>query len=117
MEESVDLQDQHNNCCKEADEPSDKEANKPSGKKVNESSNKEADKSSNKEADESSDKEADKSSDKKADKSSDKEADKKKMRTRKGQPFTDKEITLLMKLHSEGYKAAAMCKHFPGRDK
>ena len=73
--------------------------------------------SSDEEADESSDEEADESSDEKADESSDEEADKEKKRTGKGYRFTDKEITLLMKLQSEGYKVAAMGKHFPGRDK
>ena len=67
--------------------------------------------------DESSDEEADESSDEGADESSDEEADKKKKRMGKGHRFTDKEITLLMKLQSEGYKVAAMGKHFPGRDK
>ncbi len=75
------------------------------------------DESSYEEADKSSDEEADESSDEEADESSDEEADKKKKRTWKGHRFTDKEITLLMKLQSEGYKAAAMCKHFLGRDK
>ncbi len=75
------------------------------------------DKSSDEEADESSDEETDESSYEEADESSDEEADKKKKRTGKGHRFIDKEITLLMKLQSEGYKAAAMCKHFPGRDK
>ncbi len=74
-------------------------------------------KSSDEEADESSVKEADESSDEEADESSDEEADKKKKRTEKGHRFTDKEITLWMKLQSEGYKVAAMGKHFPGRDK
>ncbi len=67
--------------------------------------------------DETSDEEADESSNEEADESSDEEADKKKKRTGKGHRFTDKEITLLMKLQSEGYKAAAMCKHLSGRDK
>ncbi len=72
MEESVDLQDQYNNCCVEADEPSDE----PSDKEADQYSNKLADDSSDEEADESSDEDADIFYDEDADESSDEEADK-----------------------------------------
>jgi hypothetical protein len=46
-----------------------------------------------------------------------KEADKSSNNERKGQHYSDEEITLLMNLHREGYQATAICKFFPGRNK
>jgi hypothetical protein len=46
-----------------------------------------------------------------------KEADESSNNERKGKHYSEEEITLLRKLHREGYKATAICKFFPGRSK